>query len=434
MCDYKQLNKEVIDANRALKQLVTTLQTELVMLKADRMEQHRQRVEAEFNCRERFRTLIKSFLTSLREIDADINIMEYIQSVDANLVGVSDQSGFSKCAKRRSTQLVSDFRRASVACRQQSVVQMSPTRRVQEKDATMIEEESDMDLENSINPDNIIDVENDDDTIENEALGCIDEGTEEELEMESNMYMTPKQNPLRDVSNKIMENRPAKRKESDIRRRGKQGERLNACENSIDTARDLALDYSQTPTQFDLDNDIEDELVSSVQRSLHLTIGRAESNTRVDKQNEYIVCNEKPIRNLVVRLQRLHELPPNIMVYNATEDTIVPHDLENLADITKENDGTETSLGLPEYSMGNFLEKPCSTPCHNGKAQSNTSALVETMAVSAACTDEVGSTPSVDNSTLRPSRSCIPRNLAEPKLNTKLRNASKVKRSKSKKR
>ncbi|XP_054736642.1 uncharacterized protein LOC129243564 [Anastrepha obliqua] len=101
MGDYKQLNKELIDANRELKQKIATYQKELTSMRAELIELQRLRIGTECDCRDRMLSFatnnFKNFLSSLREIDTNINVMELldydncVQNGSCN-VGVSCQS------------------------------------------------------------------------------------------------------------------------------------------------------------------------------------------------------------------------------------------------------------------------------------------------------------------------------------------------------
>lgn len=83
------------------------------------------------------------------------------------------------------------------------------------------------------------------------------------------------------------------------------------------------------------------------------------------------------------------------------------------------------SLGIIEFSMGNFLEASCSTPCHSMKATTADATIDETThAFSYSLSSQ---TTSQCN---RPSRRCAPKTLAEPNLKGKLRNDSGKKKTK----
>ncbi|XP_054740404.1 uncharacterized protein LOC129245968 [Anastrepha obliqua] len=95
MGDYKQLNKDLIDANRELKQAIATYQKELTSMRAELIELQRLRIGTERDCRDRIFSFVtknlKNFVSSLREID--ISIMRYekcLQNGSSN-VGVSSQ-------------------------------------------------------------------------------------------------------------------------------------------------------------------------------------------------------------------------------------------------------------------------------------------------------------------------------------------------------
>lgn len=79
MGDYKQRNKELIDENRELKQIIATYQKELVLTRAELMEQHRIRVEREREYRDRVLALLaQNFMASVHDINANVNIPELL--------------------------------------------------------------------------------------------------------------------------------------------------------------------------------------------------------------------------------------------------------------------------------------------------------------------------------------------------------------------
>ncbi|XP_053963315.1 uncharacterized protein LOC128866527 [Anastrepha ludens] len=451
MGDYKQLNKDLIDANRELKQTIAAYQRELNSMRAELIEHHRLRIESERDCRDRMLSFatknFKNFLSSLREIDTNINVMDLlgydncVQNGSYN-VGVSCQSDSTR-ASRRSIHLAKEFRRSSALCRQHSVLQISPTRRHNADNAINDETEmeavseqsgSDMDLENSMSEENVIDVENDQ-TGENEELRCIRETNEEESEDEIAMHRSGEgptfmRQPIKNLTNLDMEDRQPKA--NIVTKRGKHHHRRSDIENSIEVARNIGQDSTYTPSSYVNEIEVEDNLVASMHRSLHLshsTYNMRELNEQCDAGKDSPSLNiDEFNRPLMVRVHRIRE-PSHIGVHFENEEhTITTKSLlcEHLLETGKNG---ELSLGLTEFSMGNFMDAPCSTPCHSIAA-----------AVAAAITEETNNSSSVSplsqttSQSTRPSRRCAPKALAEPSLRDKLRSDSGKRRATSKKR
>ncbi|XP_054740403.1 uncharacterized protein LOC129245967 [Anastrepha obliqua] len=448
MGDYKQLNKDLIDANRELKQAIAAYQRELNLMRAEVIEHHRLRIESERDCRDRMLSfgtkILKNVLSSLREIDTNINVMELldydncVQNGSCN-VGVSCQSD-----SRRSIHLAKEFRRSSALCRQHSVLQISPTRRHNADNAINDETEmeavseqsgSDMDLENSMSEENVIDVENDQ-TGENEELRCIRETNEEESEDEIAMHRsgdgpTFMRQPIKNLTNLDMEDRQPK--VNIVTKRGKQHHRRSDIENSFEVARNIGQDSTYTPSSYVNEIEMEDNLVASMHRSLHLshsTCNMRELHEQCDAGKDSPSRNiEEFNRALMVRVQRLRE-PSHIGDHFENEEhTITTKSLlcEQLLETGKNG---ELSLGLTEFSMGNFMDASCSTPCHS----------IVAAAVATAKTEETNNSSSViplsqtTSQSTRPSRRCAPKALAEPSLRDKLRSDSGKRRATSKKR
>lgn len=257
MGDYKLLNKELVDANRELKQTITTYQNELVLTRAELMEQHRIRVEGEREYRDRVLSLVAhNFMALMRDIDANVNVPELLGCIscgqNSNYTNGSSAKSDSNSSRRRSTHIVREFRRSSAVSRQNSV-RMSPTRRpyashaiIEQTETSKLEESesgSDMDLDNSINKDNVIDVELEE-SYENADLHCIKEASEEECEENDGgkkCTVVEKRNrqPIRDISNINMDQ--VENKENFVTRRGKGRNRCSDNENSIEIPRNVEI-------------------------------------------------------------------------------------------------------------------------------------------------------------------------------------------------
>ncbi|XP_004522930.1 uncharacterized protein LOC101452223 [Ceratitis capitata] len=436
MGDYKQLNKELIDANRELKQTIATYQNELVLLRAEIMEQQRLRVEQQQEWRERVISMLShNFVTTLHDIDANVNIAEILgycnlPSIAVGVSGKSDSSGQS-----RSSQLVREFRRSSIICRQNNV-RMSPTRRPQDDNAIAEQTEyskldetsgSDMDLDNSVDGvGNIIDVENDENE-ENEELHCIREANEEEEEEEegeddddddrntATLVEKHKRKPIRDLTN-IVSNEIGE-KGHFVTKRGKQRDLRNDKEDSIQAVRDVGHDYRQS-IYHPCDIEVENDLVNTIRNTLYFSHNDYdESVTNIAELNKLNSEDKDQIKKrVVVRVQRLHEPPQPVQHFQTTKQTTTPKKYENANDSKRIDD---LSLGITQFSMGNFLEASCSTPCHNekptsadGMTENKTNAT--TLSTTASQTQEI-------NQSMRPQRRCAPKNLVEPNLISKQR-------------
>nr|XP_014085186.1 uncharacterized protein LOC106614149 [Bactrocera oleae]XP_036230999.1 uncharacterized protein LOC106614149 [Bactrocera oleae] len=425
MGDYKLLNKELVDANRELKQTITTYQNELVLTRAELMEQHRIRVEGEREYRDRVLSLVAhNFMALMRDIDANVNVPELLGCIscgqNANYTNGSSAKSDSNSSRRRSTHIVREFRRSSAVSRQNSV-RMSPTRRpyashaiIEQTETSKLEESesgSDMDLDNSINKDNVIDVELEE-SYENADLHCIKEASEEECEENGGgkkCTVVEKRNrqPIRDISNINMDQ--VENKENFVTRRGKGRNLCSDNENSIEIPRNVEIG----------DMEVEDDLIHAMNHSL-----RVSGSTITDNNKWKAVDEENFKRHVVVKVKRMHAPQPAV-IHFSTENTLMPEyeiSVENIR-----ND--ELSLGLTQFSMGNFLEASCSTPCHGIKA-----------AMAEATNDETtcGSSCSLSSPTPslcgRPSRRCAPTTLAEPSLRAKLRSDSGKRKGSTKKR
>ncbi|XP_011180140.2 uncharacterized protein LOC105210717 [Zeugodacus cucurbitae] len=414
MGDYKQLNKELVDANRELKQTIAIYQKELVLIRAELMDQHRLRVETEREYRDRVLALLaQNFLTSVREIDANVNVPELIgfnnNTQTSNYTNGISAISDSRNSRRRSTHLVREFRRSSAVCGQNSI-RMSPTRRpyedhaiIEQTETSKLEEscDSDMDLENSIVQNNVIEVENEE-SYENADLHCIKEANEEEYEENMGDRMctvVEKSNrqPIRDISNIDMEQ--VEHKGSYVTKRGKQRKGYNNNENSIQVARNVEDD----------DMELEDDLIHALNRSLHVS-----DKTTMDNNAARKPLDEECFkRQLVVKIKRLHEPEHAVVHFSAEDNTIIPEEHELSVENRRNN---ELSLGITQFSMGNFLEASCSTPCNSMKAAKEDATHDET--------SDASSYSFATSQCMRPSRRCAPTTLAEPNLRVKLRNDS----------
>ncbi|XP_036334619.1 uncharacterized protein LOC118745202 isoform X2 [Rhagoletis pomonella] len=440
MGDYKLLNKEIIDANRELKQTLSAYQTELVKMRGELMEQRRVQVEAERDYRDSLLSFwSQNFLSFARKIDENVNVLELLghdksaQSLNSH-VGIRGQSNSTR---RRSTQLVSDFRRSSAVCRQRSVVHMSPTRRQREDNAIEEEHEtgpvvgdenlsgSDMDLDNSLN---VIDVDNDE-TFENAQLRCIREGNEEEEketdegEEHNETYEESNRQPIRDVTNWNVEHRDPKA--CVATRRGK-GQRLrNDSENSIELARNIEQDDRQQSASHLSEGDVEDDLTNILHCTLHVSRSANDLRELTNSNGQTInpFQNENLNRHLRVRVQRLHEPQKNDVHFANEENVIRPEEEPSSVDVRKYYGEQEHDplLGITTLSLGDFQELCSSTPCHKraqADSENRSNENSELYSFSSTC------------QTMRPSRRCAPKALAEPSLKEKLRSDSGKRRPK----
>ncbi|XP_039957793.1 uncharacterized protein LOC120772956 [Bactrocera tryoni] len=426
MGDYKLLNKELVDANRELKQTIATYQNELVLTRAELMEQHRIRVEGEREYRDRVLSLVAhNFMALMRDIDANVNVQELLScnscEQNSNYTNTVNAKSDSASFRRRSTHLVREFRRSSAVTRQISI-QLSPTRRpyeshaiIEQTETSKLEESesgSDMDLENSITEDNVIDVEREG-SYENADLHCIREASEEECEENDDgrkCTVVDKRNrqPIRDISNihkEQVENRYY------VTKRGKERNRRRDTENSIEVPRNVEVDGME----------VEDDLIQTMNQTLHVSDSQITDNN--DKWMEVNPENFK--RHVVVKVKRMHEPQPAVVHLNTKENTLIPEyeiSVENIR-----ND--ELSLGITQFSMGNFLEASCSTPCHGMKA-----AMAEGTTDETNCDGSCSASSQTTSLCLRPSRRCAPTTLAEPSLRVKLRSDSGKRKGSTKKR
>ncbi|XP_011197859.2 uncharacterized protein LOC105222304 [Bactrocera dorsalis] len=427
MGDYKLLNKELVDANRELKQTIATYQNELILTRAELMEQHRIRVEGEREYRDRVLSLVAhNFMALMRDIDANVNVQEFLGcnscGQNSNYTnGVSAKSD-SASSRRRSTHLVREFRRSSAVTRQNSI-QLSPTRRpyeshaiIEQTETSKLEESesgSDMDLENSITEDNVIDVEREE-SYENADLHCIKEASEEECEENDDgkkctvVYKRNRQ-PVRDVANIHMEQ--IENKGYYVTKREKERNRRSDKENSIEVPRNVEVDGME----------VEDDLIQAMNQSLHVSDSKITDNN--DKWKEIIKENFK--RHVVVKVKRMHEPQPAVAHFNTEEHTLMPEYEISVEKIRND----ELSLGISQFSMGNFLEASCSTPCHGMKA-----AMAEATTDETECDGSCSVSSQTTSLCVRPSRRCAPTTLAEPSLRVKLRSDSGKRKGSTKKR
>ncbi|XP_039957797.1 uncharacterized protein LOC120772958 [Bactrocera tryoni] len=118
MGDYKQLNKKLVDDNRVLKQTIAAYRKELGLIRAELLEQHRIRVESERAYRDHALSLVANdFMASVRDIDANINVPEFVynssyESLCSSCTYDPSTENDNTSCRHRNTNLVREFHRS----------------------------------------------------------------------------------------------------------------------------------------------------------------------------------------------------------------------------------------------------------------------------------------------------------------------------------